>query len=347
MVEIEVFRYDVKIDLGSYYKPYCYENFNFKNLNELFIDIEKNDPYFKFGNVKFVYVNDFLVSAEDDFSKILEKTGKHFIISPIIEKRVIKDFIINNDDFIKAFGKFQNFKDEKEYYLTLEPLFYANRVLEYKKEFIGNSAFVFAYHMIEKFPEKTDEILSIIKDELKYYIKPRFLLDDPFKTDEKVSFLKEKLGIKTKSKEKFKYFTELLSKFDKNEYPANFSKFNIAVYDDQEVENFVKNIGARLINFRLKNNYHGGKFYNFDKDCAIALASEILFDAFDSGSDFLVVNDKDAFMIFDTHYKEIENYTNRSLHNYYVLSADEFVSITKGKTVESLKKHSLKVHLVD
>ncbi|WP_242647951.1 hypothetical protein [Campylobacter geochelonis] len=344
MLEIYLFRYDVKIDISSYNKPYFYKDYNFKNIKELFLDIQKNDPYFEFGDVKFLKVNDCIISLDNDFNEIVAKFGKVLTISPIIEKRVVKDFIINKDDFIKAFKPFDKFQSEMGYYLSLEPLFYSSKVINFKEDFIGNSGFVFAKYLIEKFPTRQDEILSIVKEWLAYYIKPKFL-NDPFNTDECVKELKGLLGIKIKPKEKFQYFTDLLENFNKNSYPADFSKFYIAVYDDEEAEIFVKNIYAKLVNFELKNQNCGSKIYNVDKECGVALASEILFDAFDSGSDFLLVNDKEAFEMFDKHSKEIESYTNRSLHDYYVISADELVKLAKGEHVDTLKSHTLKVRL--
>ena len=76
------------------------------------------------------------------------------------------------------------------------------------------------------------------------------------------------------------------------------------------------------------------------------MASKVLFDAFDSGADFLLVNDERDFEIFDGCSKEIKRFSNRDLPNFYVLKFDEFLALASGEKPASLENHKLKVTLI-
>lgn len=341
MLEIELFRFDKNIDLASYFKPYIYQNYDFKTVRDLLLDIQKNDPYFKFENVKFIKINDYLVNLDENLEQILEKTKNFITISPLIEKRATKDLTINNDDFLEAYERFEKY-GEKELYLSLEPLFYSNKILAFKDDFIGNSALVFAYKLIEKDFSKKDEILSLIKNDLIYFIEPKFLLNDPFETKKCVENLQNMLDLKPTKRENLINFNEISNK----DHKKDFSNFNIAVYGDKMTKNFIKNI-ANLINFNLENEKIPYDLLKFDEKIALKLAGEILFDAFDSGADFLLVNSKQDFDIFDSNAKKIESLFNRKLHNFYVLDTNELLKLLNGNIPKSLNSHKLKPLLVE
>lgn len=338
MLEVEIFRFEAGLDYASYYKPYIYEKWDFRSLKELLDDIKKGDPYFEFSGVEWVKVNGYLVNLEANLDEILALTGSRIIISPLYEKHSVKDLIIDDSDFLRVFDKFSEFESEKEYYKSLKPLFYSNRVLKFRENFIGNSAFVFAKYLMDKFPSKKDEILSIVKDEIYYYITPKFVFCDPFNTNECVNILRKELKLgDIQESENFIYSYDEI-KTDK------FKGFKIAVYNDENLSNFAKNIGAEVVEFDLSDCYSGARIYETDKEAGLFLASEILFSAYDAGSDFLVLNDKEAFLFFDSKAKEIERFANRYLYNYYILSADELVRLSRGEK-PSFENHTLKVEI--
>ncbi|NLK66497.1 MAG: hypothetical protein GX282_03380 [Campylobacteraceae bacterium] len=345
MLEIELFRFDRKIDLASYFKPYIYENYSFNTLRDLLLDIQANDPYFKFDGVKFVKINGCIVNLDESLEKIIEKCGNFITIYPLIEKRATKDLTINNDDFVKAYDKFSEIlgeeiaEAEKDYYLSLEPLFYSNRVLKFKECFIGNSGLVFANAMAKKYFEKKDEILNLVKNEALYYIKPKFLLNDPFETENAIDELQSLLGIKPNFKDTLTDFSVL------PEPKKDFSNFNIAVYADDKTKQFVSHI-ASLRNFTLENEFLPTNLLSYDEETMLNLAGEILFDAFDSGADFLLVNSSQDFNLFDTNAKKIESLFNRKLYDFYILTTTELLELLAGDVPKSLENHNLKVKLI-
>ncbi|NLY04249.1 MAG: hypothetical protein GXZ15_05360 [Campylobacter sp.] len=339
MLEVELFRFEVGLDYASYYKPYYFKNYNFESLRELLGDIQKSDPYFKFEGVEWVKIDDYLVNLDANLKDVINFAGKHLFISPLYQKRSLKDLIIDENDFLNTFEKFSEFKEEKEFYQSLKPLFYSNITLAFKDDFIGNSAFVFAVHLLNKFPSKKDKILNIIENDINYYISPRFMFEDPFNTNECVEKLRKELGL-----EPMKKSIKFIENFNDINSNVSFDGFKIAVYNDKNLENFVKSLGAKVVKFEFSDRCSGAEIYKHDNKIATAIASKIVFSAVDAGSDFLVVNDKSAFEMFEGRAKEIEKYANRNLISYYILNADELVSLAEGKNV-NFTNHKLVVEI--
>ena len=78
----------------------------------------------------------------------------------------------------------------------------------------------------------------------------------------------------------------------------------------------------------------------------MGILSEIIFDAYDSGADFLLVDNEKAFEFFDGKSSEICAFFGRDLVGFYILKIDEFLALAKGEKPASLNNHKLKVTLV-
>lgn len=339
MFDIRIFRFDPKIDVLSYFKPYFYENLSFNTLYDLLVDIKSNDPYFDFYGVNFVKINGVVVSLNENLSRLTTIFGKRLEISPLCEKRSVKDLQINMDDFLAIFELFSEFESEKDFYISLYPHYYSSEILSVNETLPGNSAYIFAAFLLEKFPERSAEILAIIKPFTAYFTMPKFL-NDPFNLAKSYEILCEKLSYNLPKK------AEIL------EIPADFKakksleNFSVAVYNNKNIEKFLASNNANIVLFEKFQNTNGTAFLANDKNTALKLAGEILFDAFDSGADFLVVNYYEDFEIFDTFSREIEKIFNRELIDFYVLKFDELCEILNAKEPQSLKNHKLKVYIL-
>ena len=163
MQKIEIFRFNAKKDILSYFKPYFLEILDYANLDELFLHIKKIDPYFQ-PITGFVKVNDVVVSTAEPLENLYEKFVDKLVISPLDEKRAVLDLEINDDDFWEKFKPFDKFCDQadKEFYASLKPYFYADFVREYEPNFIGVAAIILAHHLYKK--EKNDEIMRLINN---------------------------------------------------------------------------------------------------------------------------------------------------------------------------------------
>ena len=234
MQKIEIFRFNAKKDILSYFKPYFLEILSYANLDELFLHIKKIDPYFQ-PTTGFVKVNDVVVSTAEPLVNLYEKFTGELVISPLDEKRAVLDLEINNDDFWEKFKPFDKFCDraDKEFYASLKSYFYADFVREYEPNFIGAAAIILAHHLYKK--EKNDEIMRFINNKNGILIACKiddFIFGGSEIYTEAIRFFKEILGIKEnetsrhelekiKSLDKFKEFKIAVS----DKIPANLDKF--------------------------------------------------------------------------------------------------------------------------
>ncbi|MGB2553099.1 DUF5644 domain-containing protein [Campylobacter sp. MOP51] len=346
MLEVRIFRFNAKNDVLRYYKPYFFENYNFKNLQDLLEDIKKNDPYFDFEGVKFVKINGVVASLDTSFDLILNRFKSTLIIEPLSTKRAVKDLIINDDDFIgkiKLFSKFYT-KEDAKFYESLKPYFYAGFMNEFEPNFIGSSAIIFAKFLCEKYPDKKDEILAIVSNskfgvwiagDLKEWI---FWNDEIYKGA--LEFIKSNLK---EPKRKLPALSAEM-KIEKLNFKHDLKDFTIASYG--EILDDIRSLKAKFISTDSQNLPCGFELIGLNDELAFKLAGEILFDAFDSGADFLLVDNEQAFYMFDTLSNKLQKSIGRSLEKFYILRTAELVSLANGEIPTSIKNHKLKVRLV-
>ncbi|WP_149716108.1 hypothetical protein [Campylobacter concisus] len=337
MQKIEIFRFNAKKDILSYFKPYFLEILDYANLDELFLHVKKIDPYFQ-PTTGFVKVNDVVVSTTEPLVNLYEKFTGEIVISPLDEKRAVLDLEINDDDFWEKFKPFEKFCDQadKEFYASLKPYFYADFVREYEPNFIGAAAIILAHHLYKK--EKNDEIMRLINNEngvLIAYKIDDFIFGGSEIYTEAIRFFKEILGIK--DDETSKNELEKIKSLDK------FKGFKIAVSDKIPVN--LDKFRANFINLNTKFPC-GFELLKVNEKLAFALASKTIFNAFDSGADFLLASNEAEFYMFDTLSKKLEKFANRSLQDFYILRVSELIELENGKIPASLKEHTLKVNLV-
>ena len=143
----------------------------------------------------------------------------------------------------------------------------------------------------------------------------------------------------------FKKENEDLPNFKEN-LKYNFSNFNIACYNFDLDDSLKAKLKAHFIAFEKAYQNNGYTLLKLNEDLSYKMASEIILDAYDSGSDFLLVNNEDDFYLFDTCAKKLMQNYGREFDDFYVLSLKEFELLTQGIKPQSLKNHSLKVDLI-
>lgn len=168
---LRVFRFDATRDYEFYYKPYeidlrnCNEDFTLYNVLEL---VKEQDRYFNMPCAsEFVRIDNKVLSLDTKIFELLKVFGNDFCLSAIDLKRAKLDLMCDNNDFLKVFEKFKNICDESDFelYKSYKFLYYASDVREYNENYLGDSAFIFAAKLLEKYPNKRKEILDIVFDE--------------------------------------------------------------------------------------------------------------------------------------------------------------------------------------
>ncbi|QOR01577.1 MULTISPECIES: HdrB C-terminal domain-containing protein [unclassified Campylobacter] len=130
-----------------------------------------------------------------------------------------------------------------------------------------------------------------------------------------------------------------------------FDQFNIGVYQgfsDAECSlELAQILKANTIDFERKYKSCGYSFLNLNTELAYKCAASIVLDAYDSGCDFLVVEDFYSFYMFDKCAKELQVSSNRNFEDFYILSFAELANLALGIVPYTLKKHKLKVSLIN
>ncbi len=111
------------------------------------------------------------------------------------------------------------------------------------------------------------------------------------------------------------------SEIIKSKIIHKFDKFNVGVYLGTNVDknkqeslfSLLNLIGAKPVKFDSSDEPDGYSLLDVNKTMAYKMAGNVIFDAFDRGCDFLIVDDIRSFHIFDTYQKQIQKSVKRPL----------------------------------
>jgi len=347
MLEVRIFRFDAKYDVLRYYKPYFFDESDFKTPEILLNEVKKQDPFFEYGKSSHIKINGVVVPIDWDFEDILRRFGDKLTIEPLSTKRAVKDLAIDDGDFwdkIKPFAKFCDTSD-KAAYAQLEPYFYADFIKDYESGFVGASAIMLAKILCEKYPQKKDEILQLVADKKTGVWIARnlsdFIIDGSEIYDTAVEFAS--LNLKQPKCER----KALAPEPDTGkilDMRHDFNGFKIAFTG--EISSELKKLKAKFIKPQSANLPCGFDMLGLNYELAYKLASKILFEAFDSGADFLLALNEAQFYMFDTLSAKLSKFCGRDLDEFYILRQSELIALANGDTPQSLSEHRLKVGLV-
>lgn len=342
MLELRISRFDKALDKYSYFKPYFYENLsNFVTLNDLLEDVKANDPYFDFEVDSYVKVNRIVTKLDEKLSEVIARFGEELYILPLDEFRASKDLIIDKSAFEEKFSYFPCAEDvHKEFYSKLLAQYYSTELPYVKEDFIGNSGFIFAKYLLQRKPECQNELIKMLKKQLPFYSKAKVFREE-FSIEEDIEFLDKICSYKRKERKKELELKELLAK----DFDADFSNFTVAVYNDKEAECLVKKLGAKVADLVYEDLDYCPAGFKEDEKTVLELAGRIVFEAYDSGADFLLVNSDEDFEMFDGKSSALMCHKNRDLENFYILKMSEFLALAENKNKEDLKA-KLKAHKV-
>ncbi|MBV5278056.1 MAG: DUF5644 domain-containing protein [Campylobacteraceae bacterium] len=168
-LELSVFRFDAKTDFLPYYKKHIIKIDKSKTLNDIFALIVKDDVSFGYpkDELAAIKLNGKALFTTITVAEIVENFGKELILEPLSTKRVFKDMIINDDDFYASFDLLDAYVDSKDKTIFKQYILYhyASSVLDLVDDFQGDALFAFAYDMIQKYPARKKEILSVVANE--------------------------------------------------------------------------------------------------------------------------------------------------------------------------------------
>ncbi|HEA8088316.1 TPA: DUF5644 domain-containing protein [Campylobacter coli] len=354
-LELRIFRFDKQKDYEAYYKPYIYNNYeNFATLYDLLLQVQDDDIYFDFekNDKSYIVVNKEFLPLDTALDTLVKKYDFNLIIEPLSTKRSVKDLIINKDDFLEKFKYLASFADEedKKLYEKYDYLYYSNEILNFLPDYMGDAVFYLAAKMIEKYPNKKIEILKTICDTQKgifYHLASKN--EDLEKTIKNLQ--KEIIDLKLINEAALEFDLPKINAFDNEikelgEIKYDFDNFNIACYGFKIKDDIKSKIKAHFISYENSDKNNGFSLLQLNPELSYKMAANIILDAYDSGADFMVVNQVKDFYMFDTCSKKLMQSSGREFKDFYVLSYFEFLSLIQGIKNPSLQNHKLKVSLI-
>ncbi|EEO8735400.1 hypothetical protein G6O39_001648 [Campylobacter coli] len=354
-LELRIFRFDKTKDYEAYYKPYIYDNYeNFASFYDLLLQVQDDDIYFDFDKDEdtYIVVNKQIIPLFTPLEKIAKEFDFSLCIEPLSTKRAIKDLIIDKNDFLDKYKYLEKFGDEedKKLYAKYDYLYYASEILDYLPEYMGDGVFYLASKMIEKYPEKKIEILKTLADKEKgifYHLESKNeILETTIK-----NLQNEILNLGLFDKNILHFDLPKTNAFDNEikelgEIKYDFNDFNIACYGFKIKDDIKSKIKAHFISYENSDKNNGFSLLQLNPELSYKMAANIILDAYDSGADFMVVNQAKDFYMFDTCSKKLMQSSGREFKDFYVLSYFEFLSLIQGIKNPSLQNHDLKVSLI-
>jgi hypothetical protein len=372
------FRFDATRDYLPDYKRDTIMIEDTLSVKDVLLEVEKKEYLFRFDKENtMVQINGTSILGSLDIAKAVELFGTDWTIEPISTFRAKNDLIIDDADFYAKHAVLEAFGDEEDfaYYKTLIREYYASGTLQYNQDYMGDSMFIYADYLINKYPVKKTAILDAIdgvngigeyekecnlypyhdnaqkiyalEAQLPYYLKEGFSDKDMAYYDKAEDALCAKFGV---SKDEDCALETILDNITlakiTPEVKHPFSDFKVAFYagdfaccDIAEVKQSAKEvleaIGAQVVDFSASTKGDGFDIVGAERSIAYKKAGAIIFDAFDSGAEVLVVDSKETHYMIDKCKKEVERVVGRDIR-IPVLNISQIVGLSLGMSGESL-----------
>lgn len=344
---VELFRFNHKTDYLPYYKKHRTSFNDEDTVLDLLNKINKVENFSFDGVENFgIKINNLFLSTNELVSDIVKETSNEFKIEPVSIYRAINDLTINNQDFfdkVDLFDKYLSSEQKETYSNTLQLEYYASNSLNFNKAYMGDHSFIIASDIIEQDESLSKEVLSLITNEdgilLHTSVEKRLFKPNSI-NQQKINLLLLKV---TK--------TEQDNSVDEinivKEISQEFTDFNIAVYDKNNTDllkDIIVNSKAKYIDIETKNDDLALYSQSIDDTFSYKIAGRILLDAKDNNADFIVVNGKESFTLFDQEQKKIEKVVGRDI-NIPVVTISQFNDMLLGE--KDISKLGFNTHKVN
>lgn len=339
-LEIRAFFFNAKTD----YLPY-YKNFNIlvddeATAKDLLSQIEEANENFSYPKQKLVMkVNELVVEGKQPVSELVERFGTSLQIDPVNEYRSNNGLKINDDDFMQSFELLAPYASESDlkYYKTLYALHYASETEKFDRAYIGDAVLVLAHKMITEGSEYKDEILDAITSVSSglldcEYENNLFIAQDHtaainelkamVKAEKGSSFL-ERMAARICKKDDEKVETAPTVENLENKQIAYY--LGLSIEREEEIQQRIASIGANEVTFARRYKLSGASILEDSRKLALEKAGRTLLDAYDSGAQVLVVEDKAHLDMFKKHFTDIEKTMGREIIGLELLSVDDFM----------------------
>ncbi len=354
-LQIKAFFFNAKTDYLPYHKKFSLTVEDNTTVKELLGLITEQNWDFSFPKQKLIMnINGFIVEAKETVGNIVEKLGTELTIDPANSYRSNNGLKMNDDDFMQSFALLESYATEEDlkYYKTLYALHYASETEKFDHEYIGDAILLLAHKMIKDGNENKEEILTAITSAHSGLLDCEYE-NNLFNAQEHTETINELKAMLNNNGDEhpslldmiMSYFgrekVEVIEEKPKREIKTieNLKEKNIAYYAAGSTKNanvisqMILDMGTNEIATTRSNKLSGLTILEANKTLAYKKAAATLLDAFDAGTEVLVVEDVATLDMFNEHYADIEKTIGREIIGLELISAEDFV--TQASSVEA------------
>ena len=335
---VKAFFFNSKTDYLPYYKQFTCTLEESATARDILLAIKAQNDDFHFPQEKLIFkVNGWVVTTKTTVKSLCDKLGHSLQVDPVNSYRSMNGLEIKDNDFEASFELLAPYttSDDKAYYDSLYALHYASESEKYDHQYIGDALLLTAHKMIEAKSEYTKEILDVISRH------PSGLGICEYENNlfEGQSYHKEIATLKSivYSQKEGGFLSKIQKSLFKKE--QNLSKVysiedleekTIAYYHAGIIEKAtlisekITALGTQEIHFARASRLSGLSVIKSSREMGLKKAGLTLMDAFDSGTQVLVVENKEVLSMFRANYKAIEKVSGREF-SLELLSYDDFI----------------------
>ncbi len=374
-LEVDVFRFDYKMDYLPYYSKNYLKIKEEKTLLDILNTINEVNPFAYEKNKDFLLcINGIHTNANIKIDELIKTFGKDIKIEPISIKRANKDLLINDDDFIEKFDfiKKHNFinilpsymiKELEKTYKTYKQYFYSSDTLSIHSNYIGDAFLLLVSHIIEKYKEEEKSMLRLLKSipiSASYHtaLNAKIYHFDT-NIEKRINNLQKKLDLlndtkinTNKNKIEFPNISDIYNIYKAKDFKFDFKDFNIYYYHannpKKETLEILNKLNAKKLNLAFMKTDLALNTFNVNKEFTYHLAARVVLDAFDNNADFVLLDNEEYFNLFDKNMKIFEKILQRDI-NMPVLFISELQLLACGehqKAKESLSQHQIDLEII-
>lgn len=344
-LEIRAFFFNAKTDYLPYYKNFKITMADDATAKDLLIQIQEANESFSFPKQKLIMkINGLIVEGKQSIASIVEKLGTTLQIDPANTYRSNDGLKINDADFMQSYALLEPYATESDlkYYKTLYALHYASETENFDREYIGDAILVLAHKMISEGSEYKEAILEAITSAHSGLLDCEYE-SNLFNAEDHTAAIEE-LKAMVKPEPEPSLCSQIMAHFSKKEKEVavevvpkravetidNLEEKQVAHYaglaSHDTMHKLIAEMGMKGIHFSRANKLCGLGILDDNKDLAFKKAGAILLDAYDSGTEVLVVEDVNALDMFKKHFSGIEKTVGRKMRGLEFISAEDFVA---------------------
>jgi len=345
ILEIKAFFFNAQTDYLPYYRQFRFELTEEMKGKDLLALVKEQNEDFSYPEEKLVFrINDLVVDGDQSISEVVERLGTSLQIDPVNAYRSTNGLIINDSDFMKSYELLAPFASEEDmkYYETLYALHYASETEKFDHDYIGDAILLLADKMISEGSEYKEEILEAITSPHSGLFDCEY--ENNFFNAQDHTAAIEALKMMAKSSKRSSFADNLASRFaekkdtllkkEKKEPTAvEIEGKQIAYYAGtvtgkaEDIHDRIVQAGSKVILFSRANKLSGLSLLGDNKTLAFTKAGTTLLDAMDSGAQILIVEEKEAYDMFQTHFNDLEKTIGREI-DLELISAEDFIALT-------------------